>query len=96
MGGFALGSAHQVLKKASMTRYFFNLNGASDDEGTELKNDDAATRHAIICVGQVMLDNPSAMACGNDVSLVVADERGLDLFSINVCVTLAQVAETLV
>ena len=96
MGCFALGSSRQEVKKASMTRYFFNLNGASDDEGTELKNDDAAARHGIICVGQVMLDNPSAVARGNDVSLVVADERGLDLFSINVCVTLAQVTETLV
>ncbi len=79
-----------------MTRYFFNLNGDLDDEGTEFQNDDAAGRHGIICMGQVMLDNPSTVVWGKDVSLEVADERGLVLFIINVCVTAAQVAETLV
>lgn len=75
-----------------MARYFFNLNGHLDEEGTELTDDEAAKRHSIICAGQIMLDNPRGLVWGKDVNLEVADVSGSVLLSINVCVIPVQVA----
>jgi hypothetical protein len=73
-----------------MARYFFNLTGdpyKRDEEGTQLDDNTAAKRHGVVCVAQLMRDDPTALVNGNELDLEITDERGLVLFVINVCAT---------
>lgn len=75
-----------------MNRYFFNFTGNPDDEGTEFADIAAAKRHGVICVGQLMRDDPRAFVAGEDIDLEITDERGLVLFVLNVYATNAPAA----
>ena len=70
-----------------MARYFFNIHGAAsgpDQEGEELRNDEAAWHEATLIAGELFKDIDGKFRPGQEWSLEVTDERRNPLYFIRV------------
>lgn len=85
------GTSARDVSSCSMPRYFFHLEAGSrieDDVGTELAGADAAKQHALAVLTSMLRSGPTFWQT-EEYKVVVANDRGLDLFTLYVGVSFA-------
>lgn len=70
-----------------MPKFFFNVEGGSDELGVDLASIDDARAEAARYVGGMLRDDPAAVWTAGDLHMWVTDEKGLTLFALRVTTT---------
>ena len=70
-----------------MSRYFFHVHEdsrVSDDYGIELPNEDAAKRHGVMMLGQILRDEPQTFWASGRIQVTATTHDGAVLFTLEV------------
>ena len=68
-----------------MPRYFFHVEESAefrDDHGMELPDEDAAKRHGVAMLGQVLRDDPRALWASDQIRLTATKDDGVVIFTL--------------
>jgi hypothetical protein len=70
-----------------MSRYFFHVHEhsrVSDDHGIELPDEEAAKRHGVMMLGQILRDEPQTFWVSGRIQVTATTYDGLVLFTLEV------------